>query len=324
MFKKATGILLALSVLVSLAACGNETASAETAASPNALSANAGADVPADAAPDADAAPAQEPSDREKSLAELVAQTNPANKYRELAAAYTLCEDQLAAAVESAAAAGLSEDETLYPLIAEWVRQLSDLAAYLATYANAGEEELNSLDSDEEFLSYSDYFWSDLVPIYNMTRALAEDPVLWLKYYTTVSDAPARELESDGTWPQEYFFSDRVPKLETVDALVCSETGKDFGFEDGEEYAITVNALPEDEALAYIDRLIDAGFREDTRKEAMGLWLWFGRLDDSEGHISAIIVYNANAAGTEESPACMVQFYNYDAIGIMIDIGSLS
>ena len=102
-----------------------------------------------------------------------------------------------------------------------------------------------------------------------------------------------------------------------------SETGKEYGFADGIEYTIGVNQFGEDQALTYIDQLMDAGFREDAQEEMYGPILWLGRLDDSEGHVSAIIVYNGSAAGTAVDPAFMVQFYNCDMIGIMLDIGTI-
>lgn len=156
-----------------------------------------------------------------------------------------------------------------------------------------------------------------------MAGAMAEDPALWLERYTLSPQSLAEEVASDGSWPEGYFFSDRVPALERIDSLMESETGKEYGFADGIEYAICVNAFGEDQALAYIDQLLAAGFREDAREEISGLLLWFGRLDDSQGHISAVLVYHGGAAGTAVDPAFLVQFYNCDMIGVLKDIGTL-
>ena len=84
-----------------------------------------------------------------------------------------------------------------------------------------------------------------------------------------------------------------------------------------------VNEFEEDQALGYIDQLVEMGFREETKTDAMGAFLWFGNLDDSEGHISTAIMYNGNAAGTPQDPAFMVQFYDYDIIGVMLAIGQI-
>lgn len=51
--------------------------------------------------------------------------------------------------------------------------------------------------------------------------------------------------------------------------------------------------------------------------------MWFERLNDGEGHISAIFMYNGSADGTPANPALIVQFYSYDIIGIMTDLGQL-
>ena len=164
---------------------------------------------------------------------------------------------------------------------------------------------------------------SALSKIFNMTRALEKDPALWLSRYTTVPQSETELLETDGSWPEGIFFSERVPALEHIDALMMSETGGEYGFEGGLEYALIVFEAGEDEALAYVDQLAGAGFREEIRQEGQGLMMWFGRKNDSEGHISAALVYMGDAGGTAESPALMVQFYSYDAVGLLIDIGSI-
>lgn len=328
MLKKVIVIVLAMSILLCLAACGNETAPVETD----------GNTTEESATESSEAAPISEPeisepketketvpdsSSEEKRLSELIAETNPTNKYEELAAACEICQEQFDLAVASVEKAGLSEDSTLSGLIADWSQQLGDLRDYLKGYEGASEEELTALDEDEEFMYYADNFLPVLSRMYNMTSAIAEDPALWLERYTAVPESETEQLECDGSWPEGYFFSDRVPALERVDDFLTSMSGGVYGYEGGTEYALLVNEFGEDQALAYIDRLMEMGFREETKTDAMGTFLWFGRMDDSEGHISAAIMYNGSAAGTPQDPAFMVQFYDYDIIGVMLDIGQI-
>lgn len=347
MLKKVITAAAAMSMLLCFAACGNETAPAETSISQSELSAEESAEGHTEAKPqDNEPAEAEEstagssedgqdnepaetegPSSgsaaEEKRLDELIAQTNPSNKYEELVAANEICREQYDLAVLSIEKAGLSEDSTLSGLVTEWREQFGDLRNCLKEYENASQEELNALDEDAEFMYYADYFLPAFARIYNMTNAIAEDPALWLERYMTVPEGVIESIECDGSWPEGYFFSDRVPELEHVDELGMSATGNAFGFEDGVEYALYVNEFEEEQALVYIDQLIEMGFREETESEAMGAFIWFGRLNDSEGHISAAIMYDGNADGTAEDPAMMVQLYNYDIVGIMIDIGTI-
>lgn len=319
MFKKVMAIVLALSMLLCLAACAKEDAPADAAGDQGGASG---------AAPDSDASTGTEgaasaPVEEEKRLDELVAETNPANKYEELIAARDICQEQFQRAVASVEQAGLSEDTTLSELTAEWKQLFDDLHAYLFTYEGASAEELNALEGDADFQYYAGTYLSHLRQHYNMTSALARDPALWLERYTLVPQSAAEVVETDGSWPAGYFFSDRVPALESIDGLMMSETGKEYGFENGVEYALFVNAIETDQALAYVDQLIGVGFREENRAEAQDVLLWFGKLNDGQGHISAIVMYNGNADGTAANPALMVQFYCYDIIGIMTDLGQL-
>ena len=328
MLKKVIVIVLAMSILLCLAACGNETAPVETD----------GNTTEESATESSEAAPISEPeisepketketvpdsSSEEERLSELIAETNPANKYEELAAALDICQTQFDLAVASTEKAGLSEDPTLNGLIAEWGQQLGDLRDYLKEHEGASDEELNALDEDADFMYYADSFLPALTRLYNMTSAIAEDPALWLEWYTLVPEAETEQVECDSSWPEGYFFSERVPALESIDSFMMSETGKEFGFEDGIEYSLSVASLEEEQARAYIDQLIEAGFQEVSTTEAMGSFVWFGRLNDSEGHISAAILYDGNAAGTAADPTFMAQFYNCDIVGVMLDIGMI-
>lgn len=317
MYKKLMVIVLALSMLLCLAACGDKTSSAETSGNKSDTDESAPAD-------DKESSETEKTtSDEEKNLSERIAETNPANQYEELTAAYEICNEQLSKAIASVEQAGLSEDSTLSGLITEWGQTLGDLHNYLNGYAQATPEELAALEGDADFMYYINYFLPDLAKVYNMTGAIAEDPALWLERYTLVPQSQTEEVEFDGSWPEGYFFSDRVPKLENVDTLMVSEGGKEYGFEDGVEYSLLVNSIEKDQAMAYIDQLVEAGFREETVTESIGVLLWFGRLNDSEGHISAAIMYNGNVSGTAENPALIVQYYNYDIVGIMLDIGQI-
>lgn len=329
MMKKVMGIVLALSILLCLAACGNEAAPAETAESPSASPAEESAPEAAEAAPadepesntPEEIAPA--PSDGEKRLAELIAETNPANKYEELAAALEICQTQFDLAVASTEKAGLSEDPTLSGLIAEWGQQLGDLRDYLKEHEGASEEELTALDEDADFMYYADSFLPALTRLYNMTSAIEKDPALWLKRYAAVPEAEVEQVECDGSWPEGYFFSDRVPAIEPINDIMTSASGGEYGFEDGTEYSLSVVSLEEEQARAYVDQLIEAGFQEESTTEALDSFVWFGRLNDNEGHISAAILYDGNAAGTAADPALLAQFYDYDIIGVMLDIGMI-
>lgn len=314
MFKRIIAIGLILSMLLCLAACGKEPAPADTTGDQG----EASGEPPAETD---DAASA--PSDGEKRLDDLIAEKNPANKHAELVAARDICTDQFYLAVANIEKTGLSGDSTLIGLIAEWSQELDNLRNYLMEYAEANEEELAALDTDADFQYCADYFLSHLSRIYNMTSAAAKDPALWLKYYTTVPESAAEIVETDGTWPAGYFFSDRVPPLEHIDGLMTSATGKEYGFEDGTEFALYVNSFEGEQMSAYVDQLIGAGCREEIRTEASNVLLWFGGMDDSEGHISVILMYNGNAGGTADDPNLMLQFYSYDIIGIMMDIGTI-
>ena len=318
--KKVMTMVLALFMLLCHAACGNAPDPVKTTASPGGTTESP--EVVLTDAPE-ESEPGNAASAEEKSLSERIAEINPSNKYGELAAAHKICQEQFELAVASAEKAGLSEDSTLGGLIEEWRQQLGDLRNYLKEYEGSGEEALNALDEDADFMYYAEASLNHLVRLYNMTSAISADPALWLERYTLVPQSLAEEVETDGSWPEGYFFSDRVPATDSVDSLLVSETGKEYGFEDGIEYAVCVNKFEEDTALSYIDQLLEAGFREAAKAEMSGAFMWFGRLDDSEGHISAMIVYNGGAAGTAVDPAFMAQFYNCDMVGILIDIGSI-
>lgn len=328
MLKKVIVIVLAMSILLCLAACGNETAPVETD----------GNTTEESATESSEAAPISEPeisepketketvpdsSGEEERLSELIAETNPANKYEELAAALEICQTQFDLAVASTEKAGLSEDPTLSGLIAEWGQQLGDLRDYLKEHEGASEEELNALDEDADFMYYADSFLPALTRLYNMTSAIEKDPALWLKRYAAVPEAEVEQVECDGSWPEGYFFSDRVPAIEPINDIMTSASGGEYGFEDGTEYSLSVVSLEEEQARAYIDQLIEAGFQEVSTTEAMGSFVWFGRLNDNDGHISAAILYDGNAAGTAADPALLAQFYDYDIIGVMLDIGMI-
>ena len=351
MFKKVMAILLALSMLLCLAACGKEGA-AETDGSQD--------DIPAEESSESgqeDAEPAAEPegeepeaaeesapaetegeepepeepaeteepaaSDGEKRLDERVAETGPANKFEELRAAYEICQAQLDLAEESAENAGLSGDATLSGLFSDWKAQLGELYDYLKEYEGADEGTLDALDEDPLLLYYVAYFQPILPMLYNMTGAIAEDPALFLERYLTVPESAAEPVECDGSWPEGYFFSDRVPEIEHIDRLEMSATGDQYGFDGGVNYTLYVNEFGEEQARAYMDQLVEAGFRRESGAEEMGAILWYGRRDDSEGHISVAMMYNGNAAGTADSPALTVIFYDYDIIGVMLDIGTI-
>lgn len=42
--------------------------------------------------------------------------------------------------------------------------------------------------------------------------------------------------------------------------------------------------------------------------EAPDVLMWFGRLNDGEGHNSVIVMYNGSTDGTPANPALIVQF----------------
>ena len=164
-------------------------------------------------------------------------------------------------------------------------------------------------------------------------RGIARDPALWLERYkliyssqtgTSDSGASPEAIETGGVWPQGYFFSDRMPAMEQVDELLSMPTGEEYGFENGEEYLLYVYSLEPDGMEAYLDQLVEAGFRAELKEGWSEGFMWFGRLDDSEGHISLAMTYNGQAEGTAKRPCLTVQIYNYDIVGMLIDLGQIT
>lgn len=255
-------------------------------------------------------------------LTELIMQSEPANRYEELVAANEICRSMLVQAMASAEEAGLSENEILSEYFANWNEKYNDLDNFLAQYEAASDEELNALNSDNDFMYNADSYLLELRLAYNMSRAIAQDPELWLLHYQNPLDSALEFVDNDGSWPQDYFFTSRVPSFENIDGFAAGPSGSEYGIEDGQECALFAYSFGEDQAYAYVDQLIAAGFKEECRANYENGFMWFGRLNDSEGHISVAIMYDSTAP-TSNIPPFMLELYNYDIIGIMIDTGSL-
>lgn len=314
MRKKVMGLLLALSLVLSLAACGKEAASAPEAGT--------------EGQEPVQTQTAETAFQPEKKLSQLVAERNPKDREEEVTIALELAREELDRAVAAAEAAGLSGDETLQERLGFWDGRITDLVEYLPEYMEQVDGEPTQEQDEELFDIILDAAW-----VYNAARGIARDPALWLERYkliynsqtgTSDSGAAPENIETGGVWPQGYFFSDRMPAMEQVDELLSMPTGEEYGFENGEEYLLYVYSLEPDGMEAYLDQLVQAGFREELKDGWSEGFMWFGRLDDSEGHISLAMTYNGQAEGTAKRPCLTVQIYNYDIVGMLIDLGQIT
>lgn len=312
MFKKVTGILLALAMVLSLAACTGSTGTDETAGSQ---------DSAANQTTNQTEGTAFQP---EKNLSQLVAERNPKDRMEEVTIALEIAREELGRAVAAVEKAGLSGDETLQEELGYWDDQLTSRSDYVKKM----DGEMTQEQDEELFDIILDAAW-----VYNAARGIARDPALWLERYkliynpptgTSDSGASPETIETGGVWPQGYFFSDRMPAMEQVDELLSMPTGEEYGFENGEEYLLYVYSLEPDGMEAYLDQLVQAGFREELKDGWSEGFMWFGRLDDSEGHISLAMTYNGQAEGTAKRPCLTVQIYNYDIVGMLIDLGQIT
>ena len=312
MFKKVTGILLALAMVLSLAACTGSTGTDETAGSQ---------DSAANQTTNQTEGTAFQP---EKNLSQLVAERNPKDRMEEVTIALEIAREELGRAVAAVEKAGLSGDETLQEELGYWDDQLTSRSDYVKKM----DGEMTQEQDEELFDIILDAAW-----VYNAARGIARDPALWLERYkliynpptgTSDSGASPEAIETGGVWPQGYFFSDRMPAMEQVDELLSMPTGEEYGFENGEEYLLYVYSLEPDGMEAYLDQLVQAGFREELKDGWSEGFMWFGRLDDSEGHISLAMTYNGQAEGTAKRPCLTVQIYNYDIVGMLIDLGQIT
>ena len=312
MFKKVTGILLALAMVLSLAACTGSTGTDETAGSQ---------DSAANQTTNQTEGTAFQP---EKNLSQLVAERNPKDRMEEVTIALEIAREELGRAVAAVEKAGLSGDETLQEELGYWDDQLTSRSDYVKKM----DGEMTQEQDEELFDIILDAAW-----VYNAARGIARDPALWLERYkliynpptgTSDSGASPETIETGGVWPQGYFFSDRMPAMEQVDELLSMPTGEEYGFENGEEYLLYVYSLEPDAMEAYLDQLVQAGFREELKDGWSEGFMWFGRLDDSEGHISLAMTYNGQAEGTAKRPCLTVQIYNYDIVGMLIDLGQIT
>lgn len=312
MFKKVTGILLALAMVLSLAACTGSTGTDETAG---------GQDSAANQTTNQTEGTAFQP---EKNLSQLVAERNPKDRMEEVTIALEIAREELGRAVAAVEKAGLSGDETLQERLGYWDDQLTSRSDYVKKMDGEMTQEL-----DEELVG----ILMDGALVYNKAKGVARDPALWLERYkliynpptgTSDSGASPETIETGGVWPQGYFFSDRMPAMEQVDELLSMPTGEEYGFENGEEYLLYVYSLEPDGMEAYLDQLVQAGFREELKDGWSEGFMWFGRLDDSEGHISLAMTYNGQAEGTAKRPCLTVQIYNYDIVGMLIDLGQIT
>lgn len=316
MFKKVTGILLALAMVLSLAACTGSTGTDETAG---------GQDSAANQTTNQTEGTAFQP---EKNLSQLVAERNPKDRMEEVTIALEMAREELDRAVAAVEKAGLSGDETLQERLGFWDGRITDLVEYLPEYMEQVDGEPTQEQDEDLFDILLDAAW-----VYNSARGIARDPALWLERYkliynpptgTSDSGASPETIETGGVWPQGYFFSDRMPAMEQVDELLSMPTGEEYGFENGEEYLLYVYSLEPDGMEAYLDQLVQAGFREELKDGWSEGFMWFGRLDDSEGHISLAMTYNGQAEGTAKRPCLTVQIYNYDIVGMLIDLGQIT
>ena len=308
MLKRIIITLLTLSMLLSLTACGQDNSSANPSDNQN--------EPPvSEVTPDS--------FDGIKRLEDLISATNPANQYEKLIAARDICQAQYDKAIIALNNAGLSEDQTMSVVIQDWDKWLNSANGRIEEQAGKSEEELNALDDDKDFADIMDFLLPYLTRAHNMMLAVEKDPALWLKQYTSNTTADYESIDFDGTWPEGYFFSDRVPVLEGVNAVTKAASGDIYGFEGGLEYALYVYQIDHDQVLEYIDQLNQAGFYEEAFEDDFGLILWFGRIKDSDGQISVALLYQEDASGTSDSPALSVKFYDYDLVGVMIDMGAI-
>lgn len=312
MFKKVTGILLALAMVLSLAACTGSTGTDETAGSQ---------DSAANQTTNQTEGTAFQP---EKNLSQLVAERNPKDRMEEVTIALEIAREELGRAVAAVEKAGLSGDETLQEELGYWDDQLTSRSDYVKKMDGEMTQEL-----DEELVG----ILMDGALVYNKAKGVARDPALWLERYkliynpptgTSDSGAAPENIETGGVWPQGYFFSDRMPAMEQVDELLFMPAGEEYSFENGEEYLLYVYSLEPDGMEAYLDQLVQAGFREELKDGWSEGFMWFGRLDDSEGHISLAMTYNGQAEGTAKRPCLTVQIYNYDIVGMLMDLGQIT
>ena len=120
MFKKIMAIILALSMAICLAACGNNSSQSETDDNQSSTS-GASETTPVGEPEGNESEKTEEPtfelSGEGKSMSELLAEANPANKYEELAAAHKICQSRFDLAVVSTEKAGLTEDSTMSGLL---------------------------------------------------------------------------------------------------------------------------------------------------------------------------------------------------------------
>lgn len=119
MFKKVTGILLALAMVLSLAACTGSTGTDETAGSQ---------DSAANQTTNQTEGTAFQP---EKNLSQLVAERNPKDRMEEVTIALEIAREELGRAVAAVEKAGLSGDETLQEELGYWDDQLTSRSDYV-------------------------------------------------------------------------------------------------------------------------------------------------------------------------------------------------
>ncbi len=307
MFKKMMIALLMLSMLCHLVACSTSTAPNE-------------ANNPTDLQTAEDSSNS---FDGIKRLEDLIEETNPANQYEKLIAARDICQEQYDKAIAAIEKAGLTEDPTMSEVIQNWNKWLTSANGRLEEQAGKSEAELNALDDDKDFADIMNFLLPYLTRVHNMTLAAEKDPVLWLKQFTSSNGADYETVDFDGLWPEGYFFSNRVPILEGINKITKAVSGDLYGFDGGLEYSLYVYQIDHDKVLEYIDQLNNDGFYEEAIEDDFGMILWFGRMKDSEGQISAAIMYNESASGTADSPALSVKFFDYDLVGVMIDLGAI-
>ena len=307
MFKKALAMGLAL-LLAGLAACGKADTPTETAETTETT-------TTASSAPTEESAPdtaETEESGAEASLYDLVDAMGPANKHDALSLAYILFGQKVTETTEAMEAAGLAEEEVFQSYLVEWSRLATEnVMGLLSLYADRDEEELAGLADDPSYMTLWDLYMEEMDKEYARMNIILADPQQWVEM-AKGSDAAAVDHETDGSWPEGFFFSDRVPAIEGFDSFKTTTAGQAYGIADAEEGALFFIDFTHDEMQAYIDALLAAGAEEQVSQGSEDSLVWAGKIEDEAGCVSIMAIQDSSSEGSANSPQGIIMYCNWD------------
>lgn len=254
-------------------------------------------------------------------LDDLVTARRPADKLEKLQIFFEETEKKFNAAHDTAIETLFAGDETYLSMEASWKEELygkdgnSGMRAEINRLTGLAEADREAFLSDYDAAMDSDMI--SLRELWNRIHAFTKDPETAITAEKGQLDFTV--VETDGSWPEGYFFSEIIPPLPHFDDLEVSRQGEEtMNIEGGMECVFTVYIMTAEEYQDYFARIEKAGARQlmDLSTGTTSRWVGECGSKDDGTYMLLLLTFDETAEGSYALPQFTLGMMNWDYISL--------